>query len=276
MTADLITAATPAAIDVNGADSDALLQGQLSTDLRDLQAGQVTLSAWVNPAGRVIAIVDLVRIPGGVRLFVPRDLATDVAARLGRFVFRAKAEIRTRDETLAVLTATPPPGTVPRPTPLGVVECFASGDTAPAPAAATGHDWRAAHVAQGIAWIDAAASERYTAHQLNLDLLGAASLDKGCYSGQEIIARTAHRGRVKRRVRGLRTEGTADPAWAGTAVAADTGKVGEIVSAAGSGSGGNANVLALLPVDLPGDGLRGEACGPLAAAALPYRVPTEA
>ncbi|MEO0998352.1 MAG: hypothetical protein AAFX58_12625, partial [Pseudomonadota bacterium] len=203
MNADPKTAAALAAIDVSGADSDTFLQGQLSADLRELQPGQVALSAWVNPAGRVIAIADLVRIADGVRLFLPRDLAAEIATRLARFVFRAKAGIRPRDETLAVLADTAAPGTVTRPTPLGRIECFATGETMPAAVTAPGDDWLAARVAQGIAWIDAAASERYTAHQLNLDLLGAASLDKGCYSGQEIIARTAHRGRVKRRVRGL-------------------------------------------------------------------------
>ncbi|MEO1203721.1 MAG: hypothetical protein AAFX10_13490, partial [Pseudomonadota bacterium] len=73
--------------------------------------------------------------------------------------------------------------------------------------------------------------------------------------------------------RGLLAEDGADPAWAGTAVLDAGGKVGEIVSAGGTGGDGNANVLALLPVDLPGDGLRGEACGALVAATLPYSVP---
>jgi folate-binding protein YgfZ len=60
--------------------------------------------------------------------------------------------------------------------------------------------WNRADVREGIPQVYAATSESFVAQMLNLDLLGAISFDKGCYTGQEVVARAHYRGRVKRRM----------------------------------------------------------------------------
>jgi folate-binding protein YgfZ len=62
------------------------------------------------------------------------------------------------------------------------------------------HDWRLADIRAGLPQIYAATSESFVAQMLNLDLLDGISFSKGCYTGQEIIARTQHLGRIKRRM----------------------------------------------------------------------------
>ena len=93
-------------------------------------------------------------------------------------------------------------------------------------------DWRLADIEAELPWIGEKTSGAFLAHSLNLDLSGAVSFTKGCYVGQEIIARMEHRGTPKRRMRRVRIEG-------GSAVAA-----GERVDLPGAGA---ATVIAWAP-----------------------------
>ncbi|NNC76621.1 MAG: tRNA-modifying protein YgfZ, partial [Woeseiaceae bacterium] len=102
-------------------------------------------------------------------------------------------------------------------------------------------DWQAARIGAGIVDIVPVTSGKYTPHMLNLDRLGAVNFDKGCYVGQEIVARTQHLGSVKRRAAHFRA---AAPVALGDGVLLDGTTVGEVVAAA------NRDVLAVLPVAL--------------------------
>lgn len=148
---------------VCGADAAKFLQGQLSADVEKLTAGAATLAGLHNPQGRVIAILDITRI--GAEEFgaaLPAELLAPVIERLRRFVLRAKVRIEEAGETPAAVASL-------------------------------------AAVRAGIPEVYRATSEAFVAQMLNLDLLGAIAFDKGCYTGQEVIARAHYRGRVKRR-----------------------------------------------------------------------------
>jgi len=108
--------------------------------------------------------------------------------------------------------------------------------------------WARARIAAGIADVGAGHSGRFTPHMLNLDRLGAVNFDKGCYTGQEIIARTQHRGTAKRRLRYCRAD---YDVLAGDRLRAHGEEIGEVVAAAGH------ELLALLPVDAGGEPLAG-------------------
>jgi folate-binding protein YgfZ len=81
----------------------------------------------------------------------------------------------------------------------------------PANDAATRADWERADIAAGLPQIYTATSEAFVAQMLNLDLLGAIAFDKGCYTGQEVIARAHYRGRVKRRLQRWHASGATTP-----------------------------------------------------------------
>jgi folate-binding protein YgfZ len=104
-------------------------------------------------------------------------------------------------------------------------------------------EWHAARIAAGIADIDARTSGKFTPHMLNLDRLDAVSFDKGCYPGQEVLARTQHIGSSKRRLQLYRSTTSA---VTGTRLRHDGIDVGEIVSSSGK------DLLALAPVALHG------------------------
>ena len=190
-----------------GNDSARFLQGQLSADTEKLALGSSTLAGLHNPQGRVIALLALLRSGAEEILAVlPRDLMAPVAQRLGKYLFRAKVRISDESDALRVLGAmagAEPAGSIsiswgdrrlllaPRGT-----ERIDPGTSVAA--------WERADIAAGIPQVYAATSESFVAQMLNLDLLGAIAFDKGCYTGQEVIARAHYRGRVKRRLQRFR------------------------------------------------------------------------
>ena len=193
-------------ISVSGSDAFEFLQSQLTNDLQLLQStpqtshclaatqecessGNSILSAWCNPKGRVIWFGTVFTTENGYAMSVAADMADEIVQRLTVFRFRSKVEFTIGDG-----------GTVD---PKFLISI-------------------------GCPFIAAAQSEQFTPHMLNLDLLGAVSIDKGCYPGQEVVARTHYRGATKRRL--MRFESAA-PTKPGDKVSDGERDVGEVVNA---------------------------------------------
>ena len=213
---------------VQGADAVKFLQGQLSNDVARLARERSQLAGYHNPQGRVIALLRLVQLQADELLAIlPRELVAGVAARLQKFILRAK--VRLADESTSwliegLLDSESAPGAAGMPAWLssatGGVQHLAQGFTVrpgesarrgllvrpaaaatlPALGTATARDWQLAAIAAGEPQVYAATSEEFVAQMLNLDVLNAIAFDKGCYTGQEVIARAHYRGRVKRRM----------------------------------------------------------------------------
>lgn len=224
------------ALRVHGADAARFLQGQLSSDVLALPDGRMQLAGYHSPQGRALAVLRLVRIaPDDILAVLPRELAGPLAERLRRYVLRAKAKIEDASaqwtvaglvddgpaqDALPPAAATLPGGLHEVRTLEGhVVACVGASprrwlvlspaDTTPGFAAGAVPDgadaWRALDIAAGLPQVYAATSEGFVAQMLNLDVLGGVAFDKGCYTGQEVIARAHYRGRVKRRMQRFRT-----------------------------------------------------------------------
>ena len=202
-------------IRVHGADTITFLQGQLSNDLTRLGAQRALLAGYHNPQGRTIALVRLLWLgEQGVIAVLPRELAPIVAARLAKFVLRAKVKIT--DESTAwrafgvigaataadALTAMSVSATTPHALVGERRWLIASPAGSAAGAVANGdpREWHRLDIESGLGQVFAATSEEFVAQMLNLDVLDAISFEKGCYTGQEVIARAHYRGRVKRRL----------------------------------------------------------------------------
>ncbi len=225
------------AVRIAGADALPFLQGQLSNDVRRLGPEQGLLAGYHNPQGRVIALLRLVWLADGEVLAVlPRELAGPVAQRLAQYVLRAKATVSDVSQAWCI-SGIAEPGTLehgesvilPRAElpggPAGAqrrlgerLVLTANGpggrwlEIAPRTAQAAqpgapGEAWRLLEVRAGTPQVYAATSAQFVAQMLNLDLLGAIAFDKGCYTGQEVIARAHYRGRVKRRAQRFCTAG---------------------------------------------------------------------
>jgi folate-binding protein YgfZ len=195
-----------------GADALTFLQGQLSNDTQRLADGTALLAAYSSAQGRVVALIYLLPHSSGVLAILPRDILHPTLERMRKFILRAKVRIEDLSDSWAVagqFDSQPSSHYVERDgvgiAPVGHdstrswVICPADAQTPSIEDA-----WRLADIRAGLPQIYAATSEAFVAQMLNLDLLDGISFTKGCYTGQEIIARTQHLGRIKRRLFHLR------------------------------------------------------------------------
>ncbi len=212
---------TCSTIVVSGADALEFLQRQLTNDLGLLDSEAEILAAWCNPKGRVIWFGTVTATESGYALSVPTAMAEDIVERLKVFRFRSKVDF--------------------------VIDEGGSIDPA-------------FLIQNGYVFIDHQQTEQFTPHMLNLDLIGAISLDKGCYPGQEIVARTHYRGATKRRCLRFRSDEPLNP---GDKISDGTRDVGEVVNACGN------ELLAVVPVEMREQELTSNGSG-LVALPLPY------
>lgn len=231
------------AVRVLGADALKFLQGQLSNDTERLPLAKSQLAGLHTAQGRVIAVLRLVMAgPEEVLAILPRELAAPVAARLSKYVLRAKAKVTdaSADWVLSGVTTEPAPGerSVVAPVADGrylLARPSSSAPTLPTDQAAR-ERWRALDIAAGLPQVYTATSEAFVAQMLNLDAIGAISFEKGCYTGQEIIARAHYRGRVKRRMQRFRTR-SATTVAAGDSLKLSDGRSARVVDAVAVGDG---------------------------------------
>ena len=197
-------------IRAEGPDAASFLHSQLTQSVNDLPANQARLAGYCSAKGRLMANFVLLREgPEAFALLLPRELAPGLTKRLTMFVLRAKVKLRdASDETplLGVLGAQVPAdlpvwglraGFVRLPDALGQPRALHLGelDGAALPPAA----WAWAELQAGLPWVRAATAEHFVPQMLNWELLGGVNFQKGCYPGQEVVARSQYRGTVKRR-----------------------------------------------------------------------------
>ncbi|MFY0476428.1 CAF17-like 4Fe-4S cluster assembly/insertion protein YgfZ [Achromobacter marplatensis] len=301
----------------SGADALPFLHGQLTQDVTGLPADAARLAGYCTAKGRLLATLVMWRAaPGaedGPQLYglVRQDLSQALLKRLSMFVLRAKVKLAAAPLHVAGVQASPAEaaaleavaGALPRgawqradlPSGTWIAAPSADGrlrwwwiasdeqlDQAAPLAAALGlapaSQWQVADLAAGIPWIAAATQDVFIPQTVNLELIQGVSFTKGCYPGQEVVARSHYRGTVKRRM----AYGTiADASLQGAALAGvdvfdatqpgePIGRIVDAASEAGLASVLFETTLAALP---EGDLRLGAADGPrIAAAPLPYSI----
>ena len=255
---------------ITGRDAVAFAQAQFMNDVAALPAGHWHWNGWLTPKGRVIALFALLRFDAETLwLILPDAHAEDLAAALRRYLFRSKLTLAVRDDLHAH-------GRFARPTQASgatfaidgdAVELDVGGDGGPrtlriAPATAADDAMAAAHwrrfdLQHGLPRLHGEQVEAWTPQQLSLERLHAFSVKKGCYPGQEIVARTHFLGQAKR---GLFRLSAASELAAGDVLPASADAppraIGQVVCTAGREG------LAVMPLDA-GDGpflVAGERC----------------
>jgi len=284
-----------------GEDAAKFLQGQVTHDTRLLAEGRTLLTACNTPQGRVIALMRLKQTEDAVYALLPADLLEHVASRLRRFVLRARVDVQIAadlqvawvggqpfSDTLAVESydATRTLSAIPH---AGATEVASFNyDTGRQVVAAPGtalraitglslakslpgieDEWWAADIAAGLPQVFRASTEQFVPQMLNLDLLDGISFDKGCYTGQEIVARTQHLGRIKRRTFRYRVaDGPPLAQLAGLSL--EGTKVAEVVMSAPRGDG--IELLAVTALDARDRTLVSEDGRAAVPVAMPYEI----
>ena len=277
-------------IRAHGADAASFLHGQLTNDFALLDRDHARLAGFCTAKGRLLA--SMVGWRGGddeILLALPAETLAATLKRLSMFVLRAKCKLTDasgefavyglldapaaaawsllRDEA-GVQIALPGTGRALRVQPVD----------APAPAgrALTPDDWAWAEAAAGMAWVRGATVEAFVPQMINFEVLGGVNFKKGCYPGQEVVARSQYRGTLKRRLQVFETDATAA---IGQEIfhSADPEQPAGVVAGAGQRAGRSLLTAEIKLAALEGGSLHlGSATGAvLQPQALPYEIPPQ-
>jgi tRNA-modifying protein YgfZ len=281
----------------SGPDAQAFLQGQLTCDVRQVSLVNAQYGGYCSPQGRLLATFLLMQGSQGYLMLLPADLAEATAARLRKFVLRAKVNIDREESVRPVGLGGPGAAAVlgkiigqPPAGPLGMVlypsagllrlpgnafvalvpsaeiaSLWAAFADLAVPAGAAAWDWL--QVRSGIPWITLPTQDQFVPQMAGLDAIGGISFDKGCYPGQEIVARTHYLGQVKRQLRSGHVDGLAR---AGDVLVAGGQNRAVVVNAAPSPDGGS-DLLAVAQTAADGEplNLRADSGPPIRLSALP-------
>jgi folate-binding protein YgfZ len=208
-------------IAVAGADAASFLQGQLTQDFTLLGTGQARLAAYCTPKGRMQAsFIGFKHTPEEILLVTSRDLLPATLKRLSMFVLRAKAKLRDASAEFQLYGLAGPsasgygtlePWQLSRNGAATVVGLYPAdgqaralwvapaGEPAPSGPVLSPELWALGEVRSGVAMITAPVVEAFVPQMLNYESVGGVNFKKGCYPGQEVVARSQFRGTLKRR-----------------------------------------------------------------------------
>jgi folate-binding protein YgfZ len=215
----------------SGEDAESFLQGQLSCDVAAVGLRSSAYGAYCSPKGRMLANFLLWREEAGFQLALSRDLSASIHARISKFVLRAKVKVSDASDTIVLAGAAGPnadqalrevfpdlpkePDQVSRRPDTGTVIMVKDGRylLALMPSSAVAlrqrlanvlvpvgaHAWRWLDIRNGVPLVTAATQDQLVPQMANFELLGGVSFSKGCYTGQEVVARVQHLGKLRRR-----------------------------------------------------------------------------
>ncbi len=268
-------------IRVGGDDAANFLQNQLTNDLREVSDNRSQFTAWCSPKGRVLACFRLFQMEGSLYLQLPRTLLPATMERLKKYVLISKVtleDVSDRYEAVGVagpeaetlildqFPAAPSridevvsekgctllriPGTVPRIIVTGdtrrLMELWCAAETSAQPVGTAA--WRLLDIQAGLPSIHPETVEAFVPQMINLDVIGGISFDKGCYPGQEVVARVRYLGKLKRRMYRARLDSMAMPSPGNPLILANEGReTGKVVDAQPA-AGGGYELLAVLEI----------------------------
>lgn len=209
-----------AIICITGGDSGAFLQGQLTCDIGGLSDDNSSFCALADCKGRVVSTLLVYRHRADFCLIAPKVLADKIITTLRQYILRADVQIDYCKRGFAI-TGVCPANCDPHPsadfaaTTIGDGKIIKLASTSRYLYIGTPSNlpqvpqsrWHWHDISAGIAWLDERSTGQYTPQMLNIDKWGGVSFSKGCYTGQEVIARTHYLGKAKRHLR--LAEGTA-------------------------------------------------------------------
>ncbi len=208
---------------ISGSDAAKLLQGQITCNVNDITETKSSLGALCNPKGRVLSTFLLIKTPDGFLMILPIDLLDSIQKKLRMYILRSDATVNNVTENLCLfgLNDQTKPNNIERfnthqDTFISVsftdtvnrqliiadtdtaINLWTQYSTKENFTNANSAHWRYLDLLAGIPWLSPATAEEFIPQMLNLDELGGISYTKGCYTGQEIVARTHYLGKTKR------------------------------------------------------------------------------
>jgi len=266
-------------LDFTGEDAESFLQGQLSCDVGAIGPEASSHGSYCTPKGRMLADFLLWRAASGFRMALSRSLVAPIQKRLRMYVLRSKVQIADASDTVVLLGvsgegASAGLGSLAADVPqrAGAALSLGEGETLVAlggvryllavPVERARGLWSdlAAHlrpvgtpcwewldIRNGVPLVTARTQEQFVPQMTNLELIGGVNFNKGCYPGQEVVARTQYLGKVKRRMFLAHLESDARP-MPGDEIFSDDipGQASGMVVSAQPAPGGGYDLLAVV------------------------------
>ncbi len=257
-----------AVLTVTGSQAGQFLQGQATCNVQDVDGSTARLGAFCTPQGKVISTFLLVKWAMGYGLILPEGLLAKVKSHLQKYILRADVQLLGGQDDLCLLGMSSPENgdgqwfscqqspffcinfgrrqlSVLEPT--KAIEIWTEKVRRQNYLLVSSCSWRYQDIARGLPWLTAETSEQFIPQMLNLDKLDAISFTKGCYTGQEVVARTHYLGQAKRSMLRFAVNPPVAPS-PHAPVADGNGKiVGRVLDAARHD--GSARLLCVLPND---------------------------
>lgn len=277
-------------IRAQGADAASFLHGQLTQDFAMLGRDHARLAGFCTAKGRLLAtMVGWRGADDEILLALPAETLAATLKRLSMFVLRAKCKLSDASGEFAVygLLGTPAAEVwtlardgdavqIALPGAGRALRVQPAASPAPAGAELSAADWAWAEAEAGMAWVRGATVEAFVPQMINFEVLGGVSFKKGCYPGQEIVARSQYRGTLKRRLQLFEVDATAS---IGQEIFhnADPEQPAGVVAGTGTRDGRSVIAAEIKLAALEGGSLHlGAAGGPtLQPRALPYDIPPQ-
>ena len=268
-------------IRVSGTNKREFLQGQLTNDINKISATHSQLSSYCSPKGRMLASFRILQLGEDLLILLPIELLEPTMKRLGMFIMRADVQLSDASEALKcielsgdcasdLLPIDPPeadngvvshdaytvariPGDRPRFLVISDCDCMqALWEEAKQVATPTSRrSWALLDIRAGLPTVFESTREAFVPQMTNLQLIDGVSFTKGCYTGQEVVARMQYLGKLKRRMYRARIDTDRLPA-PGTALYSASNASGQgsgrVVDSAASPDGGY-EALVVTPID---------------------------
>jgi folate-binding protein YgfZ len=184
----------------SGPDAGRFLHAQLSADIAGLASGKAVFACYCSPRGQVISLLLVCRECDAYFVVGANELLPAVLRRFGMFVLRSKVEFAIESEMKvfghAVEESATVEGGIFKPEAVDLAYLLSDQSQ---PADGNEEDWRVLELKNNVTWLEPATSEKFIPQMLGFDGIGAVSFSKGCYPGQEIVARARYLGKVKRK-----------------------------------------------------------------------------
>lgn len=311
----LVDLSSVSIIDITGDDATVFLQGQFCNDLTKVSQTRAQITGYCTPKGRLLALPAIVGIAGGYRLLVPATIKDGFLKRLSMFIMRSRVVVTQRADWICTglmsdasgqtgvagehLGALPHAAMDAATSETQQLICWPSGG---AKAGAVRYlvlasvadqialwkacesmvkvddaVWRLEDIAAGIPSVTLQTQEAFVPQMLNLQLINGLSFTKGCYPGQEIVARMQYLGKLKRHMRRFRVSpdasGKVSVPQAGESLQAGEDADAGVVVDAVLGADGTAELLAVVKVSAAEATLTVNG-HPLLALQMPYELPS--
>ena len=287
---------------ISGADSTSFLQGQLTNNVDDLSEDQGQLTSYCTPKGRMLAIMYLIRLHDSYLMILPEEIVDSVINRLSMFILRADVAITLTTDTslvgacglgtheLASLIGQDVPDQdfrltnsnnnicikIPATTDryLYIGTALKLGDSK----VYSGSYWTWLDIISGIPSLTTATQEAFVPQMANMEIIDGVSFNKGCYPGQEVVARLHYLGNANRRMFRIECEDDQTLAAGDDIYTPESEQsIGKVVSAVSEQSGHHYG-LAVVRIDAVNKGklsVHSNQGAALNIVPLPYPVPTE-